>query len=242
MAAARTLAATAAHDRGPIAGHSDLDENGAFAQALANHAQRCRGNAHVAAGALTFCFRRAVQMHAWSRVAQRAGHRIETGRPARPDESLCLHRAREGSNKESRALHRAPLHGDIKNVAAREPALSQSIVAVVADDDEAQLRTRNPRCRACADHNRKTPECRGCVDTVTLLGRHLTACDSNGDPEVLLKCTCIPRGVLSGGSNDDGAAPRRNSGSDGIRQTRAHLGTQRGHDCTRRLSGCKAVK
>ena len=242
MAAARTLAATAAHDRGPIAGHCNLDENGAFAQALANHAQRCRGNAHVAAGALTFCFRRAVQMHAWSRVAQRAGHRIETGRPARTDESLCLHRAREGSNKESRALHRAPLHGNIKNVAAREPALSQSIVAVVADDDEAQLRTRNPCGRARADHDRKSPECRCCVDAVTLLGRHLTACDSDGHPEVLLECACVSCGVLSSGSHDDGATPRRDSGSDGIRQTRADPGTQRGHDCTRSLSGCKAVK
>ena len=181
-------------------------------------------------------------MHAWSRVAQRAGHRIETDRPSRTDESLCLHRACEGSNKESRALHCAPLHGNIKNVAAREPALSQSIVAVVADDDEAQLRTRNPRGRARADHNRKTPECCGCVDAVTLLGRHLTARHSDGHPEILLKCACVSRGVLSGGSHDDGAAPRRNSGSDGIRQTRAYPGTQRGHDCTRRLSGCKAVK
>ena len=124
MAAARSLAATAAHDRGPIAGRSDLDENGAFTQALANHAQRCRGDAHVTAGALTFCFRRAVQMHAWSRVAQRAGHRIETDRPSRTDESLCLDRTRERGDEQPRALHRAPLHGNIKNVAAREPAFS----------------------------------------------------------------------------------------------------------------------
>ena len=78
----------------------------------------------MAAGTLAFCFRRAVQMHTWSRVAQRAGHRIETDRPSRTDESLCLHGACEGSNKESRALHRAPLHGDIENVAARESALT----------------------------------------------------------------------------------------------------------------------
>ena len=196
----------------------------------------------MAAGTLAFCFRRAMEMHTRSCVAQRAGGGVETHSPSGTNESLCLHRARERGDEEARALHRAPLHGDIEHVAAREPALTQPIVAVVADDDEAQLRTRNPRRRTRADHNRQTPEYRGCVDAVALLGTHVTAREGDGDTEVLLERTCVPRGVLSGGRHDDDAAPRRNGSGNGIRQTRAHMGTQRGHDCARRLSDCKTVK
>ncbi|SIA94975.1 Uncharacterised protein [Mycobacteroides abscessus subsp. abscessus] len=76
------------------------------------------------AGTLAFCFRRAMQMHTRSCVAQRAGHGVETDSPSGTNECLCLHRARERSNKEAGALHRTPLHGDIENVAARESALT----------------------------------------------------------------------------------------------------------------------
>jgi hypothetical protein len=121
-----------------------------------------------------------MQMHAWSRVAQSTRHGIETHCPPGTNERLCLHRTRERSDEEPRTLHRTPLHGDVEHVATREAALTKSIVAVIADDNEAQLCARNPRRRTRPDHNRKTPECRGCVDTVALLGTHFTTREGNG--------------------------------------------------------------
>lgn len=161
----------------------------------------------MAAGTLTFRFHRAVQMHARSRVAQRAGHGIETDSPSGTNECLCLHRACERGDEEPRSLYRAPLNGDVENVTAREAALTEAVVAVIADDDEAQLRTRNPCRRARPDHNRKTPEYRGCVNTVAFLGSHFAARESDGETEVLLEDTCVPRCVLSCSRHDDDAAP-----------------------------------
>ena len=161
----------------------------------------------MAAGTLTFRFRRAVQMHARSRVAQRAGSGIETHSPSGTNKSLCLHRACERGDEEPRSLHRAALDGDVENVAARKPALTEAVVTVIADDDEAELRAGNPRRRARPDHNRKTPKCRGCVDTVSLLGTHFSAREGNGNTEILFKCVCVSGCVLSCSRHDDDAAP-----------------------------------
>ena len=80
------------------------------------------------------------------------------------------------------------------------------------------------------------------MDTVALLGTHFTAREGNGYAEVLLEAVGIPRCVLSSSRHDDDATPRGNGSGDSIRQARAYPGTQRGHDCPRRLAGCKAVK
>ena len=80
------------------------------------------------------------------------------------------------------------------------------------------------------------------MDTVAFLGTHFTAREGDGYTEVLLEDTCVPCCVFSGRRYDDGATPRRNGRGDGIRQARAHPGTQCGHDRTRRFSGCKALK
>ena len=120
MAAACTLAAAAAHNRRPIARCSDLNEHGAFSKPLADHAQRGLRNAHVAAGALAFRFRRAVQVDAWSRVAQRAGHRIEAYRPAGANKGLGLDGTCVRGDEKSCALHGAALHSDIKAIAPWE--------------------------------------------------------------------------------------------------------------------------
>ena len=99
MTTASVFAAASADDRGPISRGCNLDEYGAFTQSLADHTQRGLRNAHVTAGTLAFCFRRAMQMHARSRVTQRARHGVETHSPPGTNESLRLHRARERSDE-----------------------------------------------------------------------------------------------------------------------------------------------
>ena len=120
MTAACTLAAAAAHNRRPIARCSDLNEHGAFAQPLTDHAQGSLGDTQMAARPLACSLTHPVQVHAWRCVTQSPRERIEANRPAGANKGLGLDGTCVRGDEKSCALHGAALHSDIKAIAPWE--------------------------------------------------------------------------------------------------------------------------
>ena len=81
MPTAGALVAASAHDGRPISGRCDLNEDGAFAQALAHDVQRCLRDAHVTAGPLAFGFQHPMKVHPRGCVMESMRKRIETHGP-----------------------------------------------------------------------------------------------------------------------------------------------------------------
>ena len=86
------------------------------------------------------------------------------------------------------------------------------------------------------------PHSRSDVNAVSFLGRHLATSQGDADPKILLKRTCVPRCVLSGGSHDDDAATRRNGSGDGIRQAAPDERSQCSDDRARRFADGEPVQ
>ena len=236
MRAPGQMAAAPTHDSGPVARRCDLDQDGPFAQALADQSQGGLRDAHASARALAVRLSLTVQVNAGGRLAQRLRRGVQAHRPSRAHESLSLDRTRVREDEQTSSLGSAALHGHVERVAPGETPLTQAIIPIVDDDDQTGCRARHPHGRARPHHDGKTSEGSSDVDAVALLRADLPTAHHRGHAQILLKLAGDASGVLPRRGHDNNGAARRHRRTHGLRQAGTHVGPQRRHDGARRRS------